>query len=272
MIYNIYIPSYPLANYIENIFYYKDNLPNVTLERYLPDGNITLIIDLTEQPKSIFDNESLLEIQTCKKAWFSGIRTKPITIPSGNNSEMLIVNFKKGMAFPFVNIPLYNLINTVIDAELVFGKDLLDIREKIIETKNIELKLNLMEQYLSNRIKNSKLVNSCVSFAINNIISSPHDNKISKISSHISYTQKHFINLFKDAVGLVPKDFLKVMRFQRAVEEINNQKILNWSEIALSSGYYDHSHFIAEFKLYSGFTPKQYISKQSNYLNYIIID
>ena len=80
------------------------------------------------------------------------------------------------------------------------------------------------------------------------------------------------IKLFKDNVGLTPKGFLKIIRFQKAIQEIGNTKKVDWTKVAFESGYYDQAHFINDFKIFSGFTPNQYLQKQYDHLNYIPIE
>ena len=77
--------------------------------------------------------------------------------------------------------------------------------------------------------------------------------------------------MFKEHVGVTPKDFLKVIRFQNAIQQIEKQISVKWTDIAYDSGFYDQSHFIADFKKFSGYTPAQYLKIKGNTLNYIPI-
>jgi len=72
MISKLYIPSYPLNQFIESFYYYTGFKPEHSFERFLPDGNVQLIFDFTDYPKYIYDNETLKEIQSCRNVWFSG--------------------------------------------------------------------------------------------------------------------------------------------------------------------------------------------------------
>lgn len=132
MIFKTHIPTFPLNQFIESFIYYKDYKPIHTLDRFLPDGNVNVVIDLTDYPKFIYDNYNLKEIQSCKNVWFSGIRNNYITIPSGQDSEMFIINFHKGKAYPFVEMPLNELTDYVVDGELVMTSEILNMREALL--------------------------------------------------------------------------------------------------------------------------------------------
>lgn len=126
MIYNIHIPTFPLNQFVESFVYYKGYNPVHSVDRFLPDGYAYIVFDLTDYPKFIYDNHTLKEIQSCRNVWFSGIREKYITIPSGRDSEMLIINFQKGKAYPFVEMPMNELTDFVVDGELVLSNEILN--------------------------------------------------------------------------------------------------------------------------------------------------
>lgn len=269
MISKFHIPSFPLNQFIDHFFYYTDFNPVHAVDRLLPDGNVQLIFDLTDNPKYIYDNETLKEIQSCRNVWFSGFRTKPITIPSGKDSELLIVQFKKGKAFPFLSEPMHNITNCVVDAELVIKAEVLNIREDLINAETPNKKFNVLENNLLNFYQNKLYESQFVDFAVSNILKSPANNTIKEIASIAGYSQKHIINLFKKHVGVTPKEFLKVIRFQTAIQQIEKHNQVIWSTIAYDCGFYDQSHFIADFKIFSGFTPTEYMQQRGENINYI---
>lgn len=269
MIFELHIPSYPLNQFIESFIYYRDYNPVHSVDRFLPDGNVNIVIDLTDYPKYIYDNETLKEIQACRNIWFSGIRNKYITIPSGRDSEMFVINFHKGRSYPFVDMPIHELTDSVVDGELVLTNEIMNMREMILEMPSIKQKFIIAENYLLKKFGPRLIVNPFIEFAVNKIVSDPTQVTIEQISNKVGYCQKHLIKLFKDNVGLTPKTFLRIMRFQKAIQEIEASKNINWASIALESGYYDQAHFINDFKAFSGFTPEQYMQTQYDYLNYI---
>lgn len=272
MIFEMYIPGFPLNQFVESFIYYRDYNPVHTIDRFLPDGNVNIVIDLTDYPKYIYHNETLKEIQTCRHVWFSGIRNRFITIPSGKDSEMFVINFHKGKSYPFVEMPLHELTDSVVDGDLVLTPGIMDLREMILGSVSIPQKFMIVENYLVRKFRNKLTVNPFIDFAVDKIIRSPNGLTIEEISNKVGYSQKHLIKLFKDHVGLTPKGFLKIIRFQKAIEEISAAKEINWSGIACESGYYDQAHFINDFRAFSGFTPQQYLQKQFEHLNYIPVD
>ncbi len=275
MILEVYTPNFPINKFISHFIYYEGFNPIHSMDRFLPDGNAEFIIELTDNTKHIYDNETLTELQTFRHAWVSGVRTQPITIPSGRDSRMLIVAFKKGGAHPFYDFPMSELANLVVDADLIFGGRMHGLREQLLNTPSIHQMFLLIEKFLLQQSGDSLHVNTpskCIEYAVSNIVNQPNILDFQKLTSQIGYSQKHFIDLFKKQVGVSPKQYLKIMRFQRAIQEIENNKSIHWSNIATESGFYDQAHFIGDFKIFSGFTPSEYMKRKTESLNYIPVD
>jgi AraC-like DNA-binding protein len=269
VIFKFHIPGYPLNQFIESFYYFRDFNPVHSLDRFLPDGNVNVVIDLTDYPKFIYDNETLKEIQACRNVWFSGIRNNYITIPAGRDSEMFIINFHKGKAYPFVQMPLQELTDSVVDGDLVLTSEIMNMREMLLSLPAVEQKLIYAEQYLLKQFERKLRPNPFIDYAVNTILQSPRQLTMEKLSGKVGYSQKHFIRLFRENVGVTPKAFLKICRFQKAIQEIEAKKQINWSHIAHEAGYYDQAHFINDFKSFSGFTPRQYLLSKNDQLNYV---
>ena len=271
LIYEVHIPVPPLNQFIESFVYYKDHHPLHSVERFLPDGNVYVVIDLTDYPKFIYDNNTLKEIQSCRNVWFSGIRNHYITIPSGRDSEMFIINFHKGKAYPFVEMPMNELTDYVVDGELVMSNEILNMRETLLALNSPKQKFIYAEQYLSMAFARKLQVNPFIDYSVKLILQSPQQLSITHLSEKVGFSQKHFIKIFKEHVGVTPKTFLRIIRFQKAVYEIEATRTANWTSIAHDSGYYDQAHFINDFKEFSGFTPYQFLNMKSSFTNYVAV-
>ncbi len=271
MFFQVHIPKPPLNQFVECFIYQEAFDPAHSVERFLPDGNVEIIIDLHDQPKYIYDNKTLREIQACRRVWASGVRTEPITIPSGRDAAMLIIAFKKGKAYPFFPIPMNEISDCVVDADLLWGREFGRLRERILESENSESKFTIVEGFLLEEYLSKMIVNPCVDYALTQIIHKPDQLSLSGLTQKIGYSQKHFIEMFKNQVGITPKSYLKLMRFQKAINEIEKSGEFDWVSISNDCGFYDQSHFINDFKVFSGFTPAEYADLKGEFLNYVPI-
>ena len=272
MITQTYIPGFPLNHFVDYFFYYEGHNPSHSVDRFLPDGNVEVIIDLHDAPQFIYDNETLKRIQACHHVWASGVRTGSISIDSGKAAAMIVIYFKKGMAYPFFPVPMNEISDCVVDADLLWGNGFGLLRERILETRDLNTRFVIIEEFLLKQFQSKLIQNPCVEYAIDKIILQPNQISLSKLNQEIGYSQKHFISLFKRHVGITPKAYLKIMRFQRAINEIEQRKNVNWTAISQDCGFYDQAHFINDFYLFSGFTPAEYLSRKDKFLNYVPVN
>lgn len=269
MIFQAHIPSPPLDQFIEVMIYYEGVQHSHKVDRFLPNGDTEILIDFHDTPQFIYDNHTLKEIQACNHVWTSGVRTEPITIPSGTDAAMMVIAFKKGKAAPFFPFPMSEIADAVVDADLVWGCDFGDLRERLLETRNLDVRFEIVEQFLLRKFHRQLDLNPCIAFAVGEMTSNPDQINISRMNSQIGYSQKHFTDMFRRQVGVTPKSYLKIMRFQKAVRVIDAATEADWSQVSQDCGFYDQAHFINDFKHFSGFTPAKYAEIKLNYQNYI---
>jgi transcriptional regulator GlxA family with amidase domain len=83
----------------------------------------------------------------------------------------------------------------------------------------------------------------------------------------VGLSERRFIQVFSAHIGLTPKMFCRVLRFQHVREVVNRAATLNWAQVALTCGYYDQSHLIRDFQQLSGLCPSDYLGLRSNPLS-----
>lgn len=269
MIFKVHIPAFPLNKFIEAFIFFERVEHAHTVDRFLPNGDTEILIDFHDAPQFIYDNDSLKEIQACRHVWASGLRSEPITIPSGNGASMMVISFKKGMSAPFFPFPMDEIRDSVVDADLIWGSDFGDLREALLDVRDVDRRFVMVEQFLFARFRSKLELNPCVAFAVGEMIERPDALNIRRMNEKIGYSQKHFTEMFRKQVGVTPKSYLKIMRFQKAVRSIDAADAIDWGSIAHECGFYDQAHFINDFKHFSGFTPEQYSKIHTNYQNYV---
>ncbi len=90
---------------------------------------------------------------------------------------------------------------------------------------------------------------------------------VNELSSIACLSKKQFERLFHSFVGINPKEYTRIVRFQKALAQMQHQagKEINQAQIAYASGYADQSHFIREFKKFCGYTPMSLLKVSNPY-------
>lgn len=271
MIMEVHIPAFPLNQFVESFLYYRGYQPEHSLDRFLPDGHVNIVVDLTDYPKYIYDNETLKEIQSCRNVWFSGIRNRYITIPSGRDSEMFIINFFRGKAYPFVAMPMNELTDCVVDGDLVLTGEVLNLRHGLMASRSVAGMFAFAERYLTRAFGRKLHLNPFVDYAVKQLAADPAGWTMERLARKVGYSQKQLIKIFKEHVGVAPKAFLRIMRFQKAIQDLEARRQVDWAAVALDAGFYDQAHFINDFRDFAGFTPVQYLHAKREFTNYVAV-
>lgn len=271
MTYQIQAPEAPLNRGISHFTYFCGLSAQHSIERFLPDGNVEIVINLGDLPRFIYDNETLVEKQACKKLWLSGIRTRYLSIPSATGSEFFIVHFRKGRARSFLGLPLSEITDRVIEGEDVLPHCWLELRDRLLEAPSPAAKFRVANALLMRAYSEIPPVPALVEASVRTLCLDPSAWTIDSLTRRSGYSARHFIKIFREHLGLSPKAFQRILRFQKAVAEISLPRAVSWSNLALECGYYDQAHFNADFKEFSGINPSLYRARVGDEPNYLPI-
>jgi len=100
----------------------------------------------------------------------------------------------------------------------------------------------------------------------------PHRVSIESVAREADVSPKKLIRLFAEQVGMTPKAYLRISRFQQVVSRVHAASNIDWMELVERLGYHDQPHFIREFKEFSGFTPTEYFRLRGPYLQHIPLE
>lgn len=248
-------------------------MPGHSQERVVPTGHMYLLFELDDIPRNTFDNDTLEPLETFKKAWISGQQTHYITISAHEASEMFVVQFKACGATPFLHTNVHMLTNRVSCAVKIFGNEILSLREELLSGENPQKKFQIMDKWLENQFKESWEPPAPLLKLLEELKNKPVS-KVSKVIDEYPNSRKHLIEQFKKYIGLTPKVFQRIIRFNEIFQKIKGNKQVAWAEIAYQCGYSDQSHFIKEFTHFSGFNPQEFIAQKfsNNENNFFPLD
>lgn len=272
MIFRMRIPPPPLSHFVENLWFYADLEVNHTKERLIPDGAMELIIDLSESPKKLYDSRDTARYTHFRRGWISGMHRQSIVIGAEPGSSMMGAHFRTGGAAPFFGFPISELSGLVVELDVIWKREILALRERLLETPGIEAKFNLLQEFLLRKAESRFEPDRTVSAALGTLRSWPVVS-LKSLASQLGLSQKQMISRFDSRVGFTPKLMSRVFRFQRALLAVHGAKdAINWPELALDCGYYDQAHFIHEFQEFADITPAAYASRRTEHPNYIYLD
>lgn len=263
MIFETHVPDESIAPHLEAIFHFKHFVPDHSIERVVPTGHLFIIFELDDIPRNTFDNETLEPNQTFTKVWVSGMHRNYISISAHQDSEMFVIQFKPLGAYPFFHFPIAQLNDKVVPGGELLGDELLQLRQELYQQPESTGKFEVAEKWLLNRYDSEKAPPTELIKVVDNLQREPCSNYNEAINGY-SNTQKHLIDQCKKYMGLTPKYFQRILRFQEIFQQMQKDKNVPWPQIAYQCGYSDQSHFIKEFRHFSGFNPQEFILEDFN--------
>jgi AraC-like DNA-binding protein len=270
--YLTHIPHPPLSNFVELFWFYDGYFPGShKKERLMPDGSVELVINLKEDEARIYDRENLDKCERLPGTVLCGPHSSFFVIDTAQQDSVMGVHFKPGGAFPFFKMPAAELHNLHVSLEDLWGHEAGLLRQRLLEARTPEKKFQVLEECLLARAFRPLERHRSVDFALalfRNIHTAP---AISEVVDQIGISSRRFIQLFSNEVGLTPKLFSRVRRFQTVLQEIQTGSEFSWGDMAASCGYFDQAHFIHDFKEFSGINPTTYMAQKTDHLNHVPI-
>ena len=238
-------------------------MPDHSIERLVPTGHIFILTELDGIERNTFDSQTLEINGSYREVWISGAHRNHISISAHEKEEMFVIQFKPYGAYPFFHFPVAELNEQILPAQEVIDKSLLDIRKQLIQASSSKEKFEIAQNWLLSRFQDSKQPPEELVIFINNL-HAKSDYPLTELIDDYPTSQKNLIDQFKKYVGLTPKYYHRILRFNEMLKKTQNNEAICWTDIAYVCGYSDQSHFIKEFKHFLGLNPREFLKMEFN--------
>ena len=252
-------PSRHLTPYIKRYWAIENVLEKgeICVQRITPTGLTELMLFFTPRPK-ILTNNKYLSDNVALYGQQNDFYDMELT---GNLSVFSIVFQPKGL-MPFFKFPLYEICNQNVPLNHIIGQAGRDLEEKMGEATTFLQRVGIIETYLLGILKTNyvdfefRRMNHIIEL-IKKTFGNTH---ITQMASEACLCRKQFERIFAGHIGISPKKYLKIIRFQHVLFLKRRNVNMNVLDLSYECGYYDQSHLINDFKSMSGLTPKQYFA------------
>jgi AraC-like DNA-binding protein len=188
-----------------------------------------------------------------------GIRSRFSIITTAKLRPAMGVFFRPGGVHALLGVPTDTFCNKNVPLDQIWGSIAGTLRDRLRTESQLARKFQVLEIALLQRIKERARLNAAVQYALEEFACIARVPGVDRIAREAGLSRRRFTQLFREQIGLTPKVFCRVQRFQTALKQIKSGASVDWAQLALTAGYYDQAHLAHEFQNFSGLTPSAYL-------------
>lgn len=182
-----------------------------------------------------------------------------LSVSNRNGVDILGIKFTPLGIYQLTGLDMRHLADDIIDAGELWGKEVEWLCEALYEATDTPSMIQIVERFLSEKLgrHNKREANPALTAAIERM-SFGRLYTLTEIREITCMSKKTLERCFLTHIGLSPKRYARICRFNTVKTLLDQNPNLKWQEVAFSLDYYDQSHFIKEFKEFAGKPPVEY--------------
>ncbi len=269
MDYQTFLPNIDLETIVK--CYWTLEVPfqvDVQRQLILPDGCIEMFFILGDDVKRYTnDNEYIIQ----PRQMVLGQITEQFYIePTGNVKTFAVRFYPYGFA-NFINKSIDELANKETPLNLLFGKENSKLlSQKITDAKTTNERIEIIEGFLFDRLNDKAIIDNIVKITIDSMFLSKGSKPLNIILKDNLSKRRQLERNFLKQIGISPKQLGKIIRLQATLQMLLNNESKTLTEIAYETNYYDQSHFIKDFKEFTGLTPTEFLTDDKMILSSLL--
>jgi AraC-like DNA-binding protein len=257
-----YFESKPSPRLVQNIKCFWSIRSDVGAggpEPVLPDGCPEIVFNLSDRFRRIYSDGSF---ETQPSAIVSGQLRSGISIMSTGHVDLFGVRFHPSGAFSVLGMPLRELTDRIEALDSVIGREARQLEEMIFSARDFHDRIHLFETFCVESVNGLSAGDGLAGRLVQTIVDHRGRISVSDLRSISGFGERKLERTFQRFVGLSPKTFARIVRFQSVVRRIETVESADLLDTALDFGYYDQSHMIREFREFSGKSPVAYFEEK----------
>lgn len=245
------------------------DVPPTDLQLIVPNGCVKLVLPYRERIFSHSDGSAVTHLEMM--CTVIGQMEAPSRIVPERGTCAFGMGLRPETAYRFFPHAASDLARGIYRADEIWGSGGAELRDRMGTLQSVEERVNCFQSFLLSRLDACTHSDAFVEFAVKEILRQRGRVSIEELCRDGGYSRQHVDRKFAEFVGLSPKKFAGIIRFYHAYKALNGQagergeSSLLLSEDDLYEDYYDQSHFIREFKRYTGVSPRDYKRRSNSF-------
>jgi len=244
------VPAPPVARWVSAYHGYRERGAGPCLRREVSGARVVFILDLGPP---ILVRTPRDELRA--PGFVAGLHDR--------YAETLHEGFQEGVqldlspigARQLFGVPMHELTGRVVSLDaLPFDRDVVD---RVRAQPTWDARFDVLDGALARRFAELAVPGRVTAWAVAQIEQARGAVAIGALARELGYSAKHVTRLFHDYVGVGPKHYARLVRFDRLKAAADAAPGRSWADLALAFGYYDQAHMAREVRLLTGLTPSE---------------
>ncbi|WP_309095517.1 helix-turn-helix domain-containing protein [Streptomyces sp.] len=264
-------PSVPVLAPLTGALGYVEGRFAHAAELALPTGGVQLLVNLDQDTLSSSPAGGP-HLRTGGAA-LQGPYTGPALIDPAQQRAVVWVAFRPAGPYPFLTAPVGALCDRLVGLDELWGTDGAVLRERLLEARAAggpTACLRELERALLGRAARPLEPDPAVRLAAALL---DRGTPVAEVADRLGWTSRRLVRRCVEHLGLPPKRYARVRRFQRLLRRVNTGPgTPDWALLAADCGYHDQAHLIHEFRALAGITPTAYAPRSPLARNHVPLD
>ncbi|MDJ1505335.1 helix-turn-helix domain-containing protein [Xanthocytophaga agilis] len=259
-------PLLPLCPFIDSFWVFESDfgVPYTSSRIIVPNGKAKIIIPYLNG--LVAKDESGIRERREGEIHFVGNWDKSVVISSTTRKTgTVIIELTPAGAYRFAKIAMQEVCNQIISFEQLYGTSGKNIQEQIGNTDSLAAKIQQIQQFLLSQLQTLNQHQVIVDFLTDTILKSKGQIEIKTLEQKTGYSKRYLSLLFNEYIGMSPKTLAAIVRFQQFYQLWARTSSSAFYKEELYKYYYDQSHFIKDFKRFTGYSPVRYAETDNEF-------
>ncbi|HJW18338.1 MAG TPA: helix-turn-helix domain-containing protein [Flavisolibacter sp.] len=224
-----------------------------------PEQCLTFFVRGSETVHYFKNNQELKKWRSVISGQFTSRVDRYVSYP-----EVLIifVDFKPGALHRLTGIPFTEFTDKDLDAETVLPPEIKKVNDRLSSTASYSEMIRIVEDFVLGLVQRCRKEFLTVDHMLM-VTAKEHDHTIDWLARNACLSPRQLERKFDERIGISPKTFLRISRFNRSYwMHLKNLK-LSWFQIAMACGYTDYQHLVKEYKEFAGCNPTSFFVQES---------
>jgi AraC-like DNA-binding protein len=176
---------------------------------------------------------------------------------------MFRINFRPGVLYRLLGIPLSEFVDSWFDAELATNREMIEVNDRLANAPDYKTMVDIVEKYLTEKIKKIKTDTHPLDKVAGYILANTPRVSLDWLADQSCLCQRQFNRKFNERIGIGPKLFSRVVRFFNAYKYQEANPKDDWLTVALLFGYTDYQHMVKDFKKFANVSPRLWVNQDT---------